>query len=153
MYRTNTCRGLGILTLAAGLALAGGAVRGALAETTTAQAPVATAKATLLAGSTAATVQKVALRAPNWRYRYHNGRWWYWTTGNYWMVYNNGWHRHNAYRSGNPYYGYGDRRYDRYRSGYRGYPYPNRYYRPGPNYRGNYYYRGPGAGIGFGLGF
>ncbi|HVX14877.1 MAG TPA: hypothetical protein VHC22_27050 [Pirellulales bacterium] len=32
----------------------------------------------------------------NWRYRYHEGRWWYWLPSNSWAVYDNG--RWRAYR-------------------------------------------------------
>src|SRR5712672_2254825 len=28
--------------------------------------------------------------APNWRYRYHRGEWWYWMPANYWTYYRNG---------------------------------------------------------------
>lgn len=88
-----------------------------------------------------------------WRYRWHNGAWWYWTARNAWVIYQNGqWVPYETYVStqptysdptysdpnysggstyyGNAYYGpnyYGPRRYY---SGYRG------FYRPG--YRGYY---------------
>jgi len=97
--------------------------------------------------------------ANRWRYRWHNGAWWYWTTRNAWVIYRNGqwvpyetyvttqptysgpgYSSGSAYYYDNSYYGpnyYGPRRYY---SGYRGYY--------GPGYRGYYgrpIIRDPGA--------
>lgn len=100
-----------------------------------------------------------------WRYRWHNGTWWYWTQESRW-IYSNGnqWFNYepatvavpDARYSNQPVYGY-------YQSGPNGYyPGPYRYstgYRGyyGPAYQGGYYY-GPGGyygqpGVSVGLGF
>jgi hypothetical protein len=101
--------------------------------------------------------------APNWRYRFHNGEWWYWTPGNYWMYYRGSrWVPYDAviYRrpvivNRGPYYYRGGPYYyrDGYRYGYWGPGYS--YYRPGYRYWDGYryrpgysYYRGPGYGYG-----
>ena len=92
-----------------------------------------------------------------WRYRWHNNNWWYWTAENRW-VYRNGneWVNYEpavaaapavGYTS-QPAYGYTSGPYG-YMTGYRGYY--------GPAYQGGYYY-GPGGyygqpGISVGLGF
>jgi len=101
----------------------------------------------------------------HWRYRWHNGTWWYWTPANRW-VYRNGneWTNYepaivavpDARYSGQPVDGY----YQGSPNGY--YPGPYRYstgYRGyyGPVYQGGYYY-GPGGyysqpGVSVGLGF
>jgi hypothetical protein len=89
-------------------------------------------------------VAQTALASNNlqdWRYRWHNGQWWYWTPGNYWMTYNNGaWNRYGGVGVGagayvGPRYNY-----------YRGYPYYGNYYRP---YNGNYYRGYPYYGGGY----
>jgi hypothetical protein len=101
-----------------------------------------------------------------WRYRWHNGKWWYWTTENRW-VYRNGnqWTNYepattfvpDPNRVSQPAYGYyGPNPYGYYSSPYgysTGY---GGYYNYGPGYRAGYY--GPGAyygqsGISVGLGF
>ena len=100
-------------------------------------------------------------RPDQWRYRWENGRWWYWTPQNRWMWYsdNGGWVN---YDSAVPYStGYGS-----YQVPSTGYYYPSygTYYYPGYGYRypgywygGGYYYR-PGTsigvdGIGVGIGY
>ena len=100
-----------------------------------------------------------------WRYRWHNNNWWYWTRENRW-VYRNGneWTNYepapvavpDARYSGQPAYGY----YQSSPNGY--YPGPYRYSTgysgyDGPVYQGGYYY-GPGGyygqpGVSVGLGF
>jgi hypothetical protein len=61
-------------------------------------------------------------RPDDWRYKYHNGRWWYYQPSNSWVIWNgNTWIPHSQFRE--------------YRTGYRG------YYR-GPGYDGRYYNRG-----------
>jgi hypothetical protein len=107
----------------------------------------------------------VAQSGEQWRYRQHNGTWWYWTPDNRW-VYRNGnqWLNYepaiaavpDARYSGQPAYGYNQPSpigyYPspyRYSTGYGGYY--------GPVYQGGYYY-GPGgyygqSGISVGLGF
>jgi hypothetical protein len=100
-----------------------------------------------------------------WRYRWHNGAWWYWTPENRW-VYRNGneWINYqpavtvvpDTGYSSPPAYGY----YQSTANGY--YPGPYRYttgYRGyyAPVYQGGYYY-GPGgyygrSGVSVGLGF
>jgi len=80
----------------------------------------------------------------DWRYKWHNDRWWYYTPQNQWMVYhNNGWVGPGAGgvyldRSGVPIFGGG-----RYTTGYRG-----SYYGNGWNngWYGNGYYNGYGNG-------
>jgi hypothetical protein len=112
---------------------------------------------------TATTAENVAYR--NWRYRYHNGRWWYWSPNNYWLYYgNNGWHRHGYYGGYGSGYGYGYRSPDRGYYGYRGYPNRGYYGYRGYPYRGGYgygrrygtgyrgYNRGPGVQFGIGRG-
>ena len=100
-----------------------------------------------------------------WRYRWHNGTWWYWTSDNRW-IYSNGnqWFNYepavaavpDAPYSSQPVYGY-------YQFGPNGYyPGPYRYSTGygsyyGPAYQGGYYY-GPGGyygrpGVSVGLGF
>ena len=101
-----------------------------------------------------------------WRYRWHNNNWWYWTTANRW-VYRNGneWVNYQpaaaavpavAYTN-QPAYGYSSGPYG-YTTGYRG------YYSPvyqggysGPVYQNGYYYGSGGyygqPGVSFGLGF
>jgi hypothetical protein len=96
-----------------------------------------------------------------WRYRWHNGAWWYWTPANSWVIWRGG--RWVPYRAGlvfgGPRYYYGPRYYRgsryyydpgygyprRYYSGYRGYYYGPRYYRDG-------WYRNRGARQGAALG-
>ncbi len=93
-------------------------------------------------------------RPDQWRYRWDNGRWWYWTPQNRWMWYtdNGGW---VDYDSAVPYStGYGA-----YEVPSTGYYYPNygTYYYPGYGYGypgnygygGRYYYR-PGISVGVG---
>jgi outer membrane biosynthesis protein TonB len=104
-------------------------------------------------------------RGDQWRYRWHNGIWWYWTPANRW-VYRNGneWANYDpavtavpdARYSGPPVYGY----YQSNPNGY--YPGPYRYsvgyggyY--GPAYQGGYYgpggyYSQPGVSVGLGFG-
>jgi hypothetical protein len=92
-----------------------------------------------------------------WRYRWHNGAWWYWTPENRW-IYSRGsqWFNYDpavvavpgVRYSGQPAYGYYPGPY-RYSVGYGGYY--------GPVYQGGYYY-GPGGyysqpGVSVGLGF
>ena len=98
-------------------------------------------------------------RPEQWRYRFENGRWWYWTPQNHWMWYgDNGWVN---YDSAIPYTtGYGS-----YEVPSGGYVYPNygTYYYPGygyfyPRWYGGRYYNRPGVyvgvgGIGVGVGF
>jgi hypothetical protein len=104
-------------------------------------------------------------RGDQWRYRWHNNNWWYWTPENRW-VYRNGneWTNYepaiapipDARYSSQPAYGY----YQSSPNGYYPGPYPystgyRGYY--GPVYRGGYYY-GPGGyygqpGISIGMGF
>ena len=105
----------------------------------------------------------------HWRYRWHNGTWWYWTPANRW-VYRNGneWANFepavtavpDARYTSQPVYGY----YQAAPNGYYPGPYSysagyGGYY--GPVYQGGYYY-GPGGyygrpgvsvGLGFGRGF
>jgi hypothetical protein len=101
-----------------------------------------------------------AAAQPNPRQRYHNGRWWYLTNDNQWLVYENGrWVPYQQvqsqpqpqyYQGGNYQYGYNQQPYgNRYGSGYRG-NYNGGYYGQG-NYNGGYYgqqgyYNGPGYG-------
>jgi hypothetical protein len=128
------------------------------------------AKAALLSTSTATPVQEVSYSAANSRYRYHDGRWWYYMPGNYWMVYgNNGWSRwgggYGGYY-GNRGYGYGGYYGRRYGTGYRcGYyggrgGYGRGYYGGRGGYyggRGGYYGGGRGGvsigSGGIGIGF
>ena len=76
-----------------------------------------------------------------WRYRFENGRWWYWTPQNQWMWYgDNGW---VAYDTAVP-----------YTAAYGAYPVPvpvpsTGFYYPGYWYGGRYYYR-PGVYVGVG---
>jgi hypothetical protein len=93
-------------------------------------------------------------RPDQWRYRWDNGRWWYWTPANRWMWYSpdGGWVN---FDTAVPYSaGYGS--YEVPSTGYYYYPsygayyYPGYGYRyPGNWYRGGYYYR-PGISIGVG---
>lgn len=106
-----------------------------------------------------AQVAAVAVQNPDqWRYRYHNNQWWYYTPQNHWMTYNNGaWNRYYApgtgvsagVNLGNTGIGAGvnlsTRNYYNnpynYNRGYYG-NYGN-YYRGGyGNYNGGYYNRG-----------
>ena len=110
-------------------------------------------------------------RGDQWRYRWHNNNWWYWTTENRW-VYRNGneWVNYEPAVVAVPAVGYANQPAD-YQSGPNGY-YPGSYsystgYRGyyGPVYQGGYYgpvyqggYYGSGGyygqpGISFGLGF
>ena len=109
-----------------------------------------------------------------WRYRWHNGTWWYWTSDNRW-VYRSGnqWLNYEpataavpgARYSSQPAYGYyqsspngyypGPYRYSTGYGGYYGPAYQGGYY--GPVYQGGYYY-GPGGyygrpGVSVGVGF
>ncbi|MHB8899248.1 MAG: hypothetical protein ACYC6Y_10925 [Thermoguttaceae bacterium] len=114
-----------------------------------------------------------------WRYRWHNNNWWYWTPANRW-VYRNGdeWVNYEPTVAAVPAVGYTSQRayyqsspngyYTRpYTTGYRGYygsayqggsygpAYQGGYY--GPAYRGGSYYGSGGyygqPGISIGLGF
>jgi hypothetical protein len=118
--------------------------------------------------SSASTVIAANPSGDPWRYQWHNGTWWYWTTENRWVYRNgNAWMnyepavaiaREPAYTgqpafgnySPNP-YGYYSSPYG-YSTGYGG------YYNYGPGYRGGYYgpggyYGQPGISIGTGRGF
>ena len=107
-----------------------------------------------------------------WRYRWHNGMWWYWTQENRW-IYSNGnqWFNYEPAVTAAPDAGYSSQpAYGYYQSNPNGYyPNPNGYY-PGPyrystGYRGYYgpvyqdgYYYGPGgyygrSGVSVGVGF
>lgn len=108
-------------------------------------------------------VVNAQVAADQWRYRYHNNQWWYYTPGNYWMTHSNGaWSRYNApavnagvntyYRGnyGNPYYGnsgyYGNYYGNPYNRGY----YNGGYYNGGYNrgyYNNGYYNSNPGVRI------
>ncbi len=92
----------------------------------------------------------------NWRYRRHNGRWWYYTPQRSWMVWDGGaW---NPYQSGSNFYV--GRGYNGYYGGPAYYGRANGYYGPGYNgyYGRGYYgpyrswsgYRGYGGGYGGG---
>jgi len=118
-----------------------------------------------------------------WRYRWHNGAWWYWTSGNRW-IYRNGnqWVNYepavaaapDARYTGQPVYGYyqsspngyypGPYRYSTGYGGYYGPVYQGGYYGPvyqggyyGPVYQNGYYYGSGGyygqPGISVGLGY
>ena len=86
--------------------------------------------------------------ADHWRYRFHNGRWWYWTPGNAWMYFDNGTWQAYAVPAPAPYtsaYG-GDVLVPNYTPYYNSYP---GYYYGGPYYSqpwGGYGYRGFGRG-------
>ncbi len=97
--------------------------------------------------------------AEDWRYRFHNGQWWYWMPDNHWVYWHdNAWTRFDARTYVNPgwhgsYYGtpYGYRPYwggSRYYSGY------SPYGRFGVDARGHVYNRGAfqGGNIGAGIG-
>jgi hypothetical protein len=154
MYRTVRHLGL-CVGLVTGVLLAMGAD---LAQAATASAEQSSASnAKLLTTTPIAIKAESVAYAPHWRYRYHNGRWWYWTPNNYWMYYGGGrWYRHGAYAGYGygPRYGYGYRYPYRGYYGYRGYgPYRGGYgygRRYGTGYRG--YYPGPGVNIGVGRG-
>lgn len=87
----------------------------------------------------------------DWRYRWYNGRWWYWHPSNRWMYWSgNRWQyhvpgqafrgtpRYYYYAPGQPYYQQGQRSYDFYRgSPYGGYG-RNYYYYGRPDPRGFY---------------
>lgn len=84
-------------------------------------------------------------RPNDWRYVYHNGRWWYWQPNNTWVIWNgSAWIPQSQfieYRTGYRGYYQSPRYYnDRYYN--RGY-YDGRYYNDGyyygPGYRGGYY--------------
>jgi hypothetical protein len=93
--------------------------------------------------------------ANQWRYRHHNGHWWYYHPNNQWSYWNgNAWTNYNRQAYGQwyngqfrPYannYQYGNSGYNRYNMGYRGgYSgggmYGNNFY--GNNYYGNRYGR------------
>jgi len=114
-------------------------------------------------------------RAPDWRYRFYRGEWWYWMPANYWTYYRNGnWLTYDpaTYQSlvvtapsyapyyNNDYYGggyYGGSQYNRsyYGPGYSYYRYPGyRYGYYGYGYRPGYYanYRTPAYRYGYGVG-
>lgn len=95
----------------------------------------------------------------SWRYRWHNGRWWYWMPNRSWVIWDgNQWlnqadfnAQYQARYTGPRFRGYSQPYYNdgRYSTGYRGnyQPYYNgyrgNYY--GPGYNNNNYY-GPGYG-------
>jgi len=111
-------------------------------------------------------------RSDQWRYRWHNNNWWYWTPANRW-VYRNGneWVNYEPAVTAAPAVGYANQPayYQSSPNGY--YPGPYRYstgygsyYGPvyqggysGPVYQNGYYYGSGGyygqPGISFGLGF
>ena len=112
--------------------------------------------------------------APDWRYRFYRGEWWYWMPANFWMYFRNGnWITYDPaayqplvvtgpsyYPYSDGYYGngyYGGYRYNRYYygPGYSFYRYPGyRYGYYGYGYRPNYYsyYRTPGYRDSYGYG-
>jgi len=98
-----------------------------------------------------------------WRYKFHNGTWWYWLPENRWVYWNNGsWANYDAATyAAQPTYNtqpsYNSYNYDNggyngpYTSGYGGYPYYGRGYYGGGYYPG-YGYGGVGIGIDVGGG-
>lgn len=87
-----------------------------------------------------------------WRYRWHNGRWWYWTPANNWVVYlNNAWRPYTPGMFDSGYFGTSNS--GTYYTPYSGYRYYSPYgysYRSYPYY-GNYGYGyGPSIGLNFG---
>jgi hypothetical protein len=101
-----------------------------------------------------------------WRYRWHNNNWWYWTPENRWIYRNgNAWVNYEpavaavpaVVNANQPAVGYTPGPYG-YTTGYRGYygpAYQGGYY--GPAYQGRYYYGSGGyyvqPGYSLGLGF
>jgi hypothetical protein len=82
----------------------------------------------------------------DWRYRWYNGRWWYWMPQNRWMWYAD--NRHwVAFDANNPPPAVRTHGYPHSYGGYH-YYYPGPgYYYPGPGYSAGYY---PGVGVGVG---
>jgi hypothetical protein len=85
-----------------------------------------------------------------WRYRWHNGAWWYWTPANRWVVWNgSSWQPYTPSAGYNGGYGtpYG---YPGYGYPSHGYGYPNStYHGHGHHYHGHNH---PGRGLGHYLG-
>ena len=78
--------------------------------------------------------------APNGRYRWHNGHWWYWLPSNQWAFWNGAsW----IVYAPDTYAGYYASRYPQYRTGYYSPGYNTGYY--APRYYGGYYPRGYGG--------
>jgi hypothetical protein len=99
-------------------------------------------------GSAGVSVNVVGGNRPDqWRYRWENGRWWYWTPQNRWMWYNDGqWIDYDPSPGYTTYYGdyYSDPNtgyYDYYPNSGFYYGYPNGWDRNGYQYR-------PGLSIG-----
>jgi len=74
-------------------------------------ATAATAQTTSRATKAGAVASKTA-EDVKWRYKYHNGRWWYWLPTNSWACYDNGNQRWIAYNA--------NASRSRYSSGFRG---------------------------------
>lgn len=101
----------------------------------------------------------------DWRYKYHNNQWWYYTPQQQWMVHDgNSWNAHNpaivSSGSGGTYFQGGQNYQTPYQSGYRGNTqYNNGYYNGGQYYGGPYnngygqYYNGNGYGQYYGNGY
>ena len=101
------------------------------------------------------TTQAQATGENDWRYKYHNNQWWYYTPQQQWMVHDgNTWNAHNpamvSSGSGRTYFQGGQNYQTPYQSGYRGNTqYNNGYYNNGyygNGYYGNGYYNGYGNG-------
>ena len=89
-----------------------------------------------------------------WRYRWHNGKWWYWTSENRWMYHNGDqWLNHEPAPVVIPDGGNPEQPYTTGYGGYYGPDYQNGYYygRRG-YYRDGYYYGQPGVSVGLGFG-
>jgi hypothetical protein len=98
-----------------------------------------------------------------WRYKFHNGEWWFWTTQNRWMYYRNGqWNDYNpesftrmypeptSYDNSATYYGNGGGGYYGPRGRYYGGGYSGAYYGPGYGYGYGPYNGAYGYGNGYG---
>ena len=99
------------------------------------------------------TTQAQAAGENDWRYKYHNNQWWYYTPQQQWMVHDgNTWNAHNpamvSSGSGRTYFQGGQNYQTPYQSGYRGNTqynngyYNNGYYNGG-QYNGGQYYGSP----------
>lgn len=111
------------------------------------------------------TTQAQAAGENDWRYKYHNNQWWYYTPQQQWMVHDgHNWNVHNpamvSSGSGGTYFQGGQYYRTPYQSGYRGSAqYDNGYYNGAQYYGSPYnngygqYYNGNGYGQYYGNGY
>jgi hypothetical protein len=106
--------------------------------------PVGGAKSPAGPATSAGATARPNANPEQWRYRWFNGRWWYWTPQNRWMWYGDDgrWVQFDPTQPPAPAVQGGEAP-----AVYYSYPAPGYYYSPGPAYWAGYY---PGVAVGVG---